>query len=101
MHDHVITLGKFLVLFAMFVAFVPGVVLNVTGGSKDPLFPIVIHGFAFALVYSILSYVYWFHVKNERMEKHRYMNQLLMEEAEAARMERLEAAVNGLVAANK
>lgn len=86
-------LGKFLVLFGLFVAFVPGVVMKVTGGSKDPFFPVIIHGFAFALVYSILSYIYWFHKEAERVQKQRYMNQLLLAQVENERLDRLEAAI--------
>jgi hypothetical protein len=93
MYHHMITLGKFLVLFALFVAFVPGVLLKITGGSKDPFFPVIIHGFAFALVYSILSYIYWFHKEAERVQKQRYMNQLLMSQVESERLDRLEAAI--------
>ena len=91
-----ITLGKFLVLFGLFVAFVPGVVLKITGGSKDPLFPVIIHGFAFALVYSILSYIYWFHKEAERVQNQRYINQMLMAQAENDRLDRLEEAVSAV-----
>lgn len=88
-----IMLGKFLILFALFVAFVPGIMMKVTGGSKDPLFPVIIHGFAFALVYSILSYIWWFHKEAERVQNQRYINHMLMEVAENERLDRLEEAV--------
>lgn len=93
-----IMLGKFLILFALFVAFVPGIVMKVTGGSKDPLFPVIIHGFAFALVYSILSYIWWFHKEAERVQNQRYINHMLMEVAENERLDRLEEAVAAVAA---
>lgn len=48
-------LGKFIVLFLLFVAFVPGVVLTL--GSKQS--SLYIHAALFALTCSVLAHVVW------------------------------------------
>jgi len=48
-------LGKFIALFLLFVAFVPGVVLTL--GSKQTA--VYIHAALFALTCSVLAHVVW------------------------------------------
>ena len=59
-------LGKFIVLFLLFVAFVPGVVLTL--GSKQS--SLYIHAALFALTCSVLAHVVWCMQKQSKQSQH-------------------------------
>jgi uncharacterized membrane protein len=71
---------KFFLLFVLFVAFVPGVLLSITLGSKNKMVPVLIHGAIFAIIYSFLSHLYWSHKKHMEHKMARRINQAINDE---------------------
>ena len=72
-------MGNFIVLFLLFVVFIPGVFITLTAGYKNRMAPIFIHGFLFALVYCILSHVYWHHIHNMHRQERNTTSNLVIE----------------------
>jgi hypothetical protein len=68
---------KFLLLAVLFVALVPGVVLNLNFGSKNKWVPLLVHGAIFAFIYSVASHAYWARMKHKHAHHVRQMNQEL------------------------
>jgi len=71
---------KFVVLFALFVALVPGVLLTLDFGFKNKMAPVLIHGAIFAVVYSLLSHAYWAHKHRAQQKMLRHLNRAIVDE---------------------
>ena len=79
-HNHHVKMCKFVVLFLLFVALVPGVLLTITFGFKNKMVPVLVHGAIFAVVYSALSHAYWAHKHRAQQKMLRHLNQAIVEE---------------------
>jgi len=86
LHDHCVNhhwkMIKLITLVLLFVALVPGVLLNIKLGSSNKFVPIFIHGTIFAVVYSVMSHMYWSHMKHKHMKMMRHINKAVNEEVQ-------------------
>ena len=76
--NHHVKMGKFLLLVLLFLAFIPGVLLTVNFGYKNPMVANVVHAVVFASVYSLVSHLYWSHLQHKKMKMARHLEQAIM-----------------------
>jgi hypothetical protein len=98
--NHHVKMGKLLLLALLFLAFIPGVLLTVNFGFKNPMVANVVHAFAFAFVYSVISHLYWSHLRHKKMKMARHLEQAIMAEIQMEQMAQLKQMVHHVALQN-
>jgi len=78
--NHHIKMGKFFLLSILFLALIPGVLVTINLGFKNPMVANIIHALIFAFVYSVISHLYWSHLHHKKMKMARNLEQSIMAE---------------------
>lgn len=78
-HTH-IKMCKCVLLFVLFVALAPGVLVTINLGFKNKMVPVLIHGAILTVIYSCLSHAYWVYKQRKQQKMMRHLNQAIVEE---------------------
>jgi len=71
---------KCVLLFILFVALVPGVLVTINLGFKNKMVPVLIHGAILAVIYSCLSHAHWVYKQKQQQKMMRRLNSAIMDE---------------------